>query len=308
MNSLLGLGCWAFGDAYWSGAGLDNWRREAVRTIHSALQCGIRHFDTAQGYGNGISEQITGQQLRKVRTSVSIASKTFNRPAETVLKGIKKSLRRLCTDYLDIFYIHWPKPDRDMRPLVEALEEARRIGLIRAIGVSNFTAQQIEPLLSAGKIDYCQFGYSLLWRQPELNQVPFCREHGIRMVSYSSLAQGVLAHTPEWIENLPSSDPRRRLLFLQPPNYPHIRQILHQLQAISNELDCTPAQLALAWNLSREWNGYTLFGARSRSQVEECSRAADVELPEHVQEKMDALTAPLLHWWPATENMFGHVV
>ncbi len=278
-----------------------------MRAIHSALRSGIRHFDTAQGYGNGISEQLTGQQLRTVRSTISIASKTFNRPAETVRKGIEKSLRRLCTDYLDVLYIHWPKPGRDIRPLVEALEEARRRGLIRAIGVSNFTAQQIEPLLSAGKIDYCQFGYSLLWRQPEQDQIPFCREHGILMVSYSSLAQGVLAHSPEWVENLPSSDPRRRLLFLQPPNYPHIRRILHQLHDISRELDCTPAQLALAWNLSREWNRYTLFGARNRNQVEECCRAADIELPQHLQEKMDALTAPLLHLWPATENMFGHL-
>ena len=214
MNSELGLGCWAFGDSYWPAISSDKMHREAVRIIQAALRGGIRHFDTAQGYGNGVSEQITGQQLQKVRSSVSIASKTFNRPAETVEKAIEKSLRRLCTDYLDIFYLHWPKPNRDQRPLVEALERARRKGLIRAIGVSNFTADQIEPLLSAGRIDYCQFGYSLLWRQPELNQVPFCRTHHIKMVTYSSLAQGLLAHSPEWAETLPQSDPRRSLLVL----------------------------------------------------------------------------------------------
>lgn len=307
MNSELGLGCWAFGDTYWSAARSTDWRSDALRAIHAALHNGIRHFDTAQGYGSGISEQLTGQQLRKLRSSLSIASKTYNRPADTVITGIEKSLRRLCTDYLDIFYIHWPKPGRDLRPLVEALEQARRKGLIRAIGVSNFSAQQIEPLLSAGTIDYCQFGYSLLWRQPELNQVPFCREYGIRMVTYSSLAQGVLAHSPEWIDELPKSDPRRRLLFLQPPIFLRIRSILQQVQATSRQLDLTPAQLALAWNLTRKWNRYTLFGARTRRQVEECSQAADIKLPEAAIEKLDALTAPLLDFWPATENIFGHV-
>jgi myo-inositol catabolism protein IolS len=306
MNSKLGLGCWAFGDSYWSATGSDTWRREAVRVIQAALKAGIRHFDTAQGYGNGISEQTTGQQLQKVRSSVSIASKTFNRPADTVEKAIEKSLRRLCTDYLDIFYIHWPKPNRDQRPLVEALEKARRRGLIRAIGVSNFSAQHIEPLLSAGRIDYCQFGYSLLWRQPELNQIPFCRTHHIKMVTYSSLAQGVLAHSPEWSETLPVGDPRRELLFLQPQVYAQVKPVVQQLQQLSRELGITAAQLALTWNLSREWNHYTLFGARSRSQAEECVQAAEISLSHKAREKMDSLTLPLLHLWPSTENIFGH--
>lgn len=307
MKPELGLGCWAFGDNYWSVEDSNGWRRNAIRAIQAALKAGIRHFDTAQGYGGGISEQITGQQLRKIRTTVSIASKTFNRPADTVVKGIEKSLRRLCTDYIDIFYIHWPKPGRDMRPLIEALEKTRQRGLIRAIGVSNFSAEQMEPLLSAGRIDYCQFGYSLLWRQPELNQIPFCRTHEIRIVTYSSLAQGVLAHSPEWIGALPKSDPRRKLLFLQPQVYQQVRPVLIELQRIAAELNLTAAQLALAWNLSREWNRYTLFGARTRRQVEECGRAADIRLPGETQAQMDALTAPLLQLWPATENIFGHL-
>lgn len=306
MNSELGLGCWAFGDTYWSATGSEQWHRDAVRIIQAALRAGIRHFDTAQGYGNGVSEQITGQQLQKVRPSVSIASKTFNRPAATVEKAIEKSLRRLCTDYLDIFYLHWPKPNRDQRPLVEALEKARRRGLIRAIGVSNFSADQIEPLLSAGRIDYCQFGYSLLWRQPELDQVPFCRTQRIKMVTYSSLAQGVLAHSPEWPDTLPESDPRRTLLFLQPQAYAQIKPVLEQLHQLSRELDITAAQLALAWNLSRDWNRYTLFGARSRSQAEECVQAAKISLSRETREKMDAITLPLLHLWSSAENIFGH--
>jgi aryl-alcohol dehydrogenase-like predicted oxidoreductase len=306
MNSELGLGCWAFGDEYWTTTDSTDSHRETVRVICAALRAGITHFDTAQGYGNGMSEQVTGQQLRRIRRSVSIASKTYLRPASTVTKGIEKSLRRLCTDYIDIFYLHWPKPSQDLRPHIEALEKARRKGYIRAIGLSNFSAPQIQPLLSAGQIDYCQFGYSLLWRTPELSLVPFCRKHNIHMVSYSSLAQGLLAHPPGWAETLPPDDPRRRLLLLQPDVFFRLQPILQQLWVYSSELGITAAQLALAWNLSRPWNRYTLFGARRRSQVEECSQASGIHLPPKSIEKIDALTAPLLQLWPESENIFGH--
>ncbi|MCF7915162.1 MAG: aldo/keto reductase [Spirochaetaceae bacterium] len=306
MNSELGLGCWAFGDEYWSSSDSTYSHRETVRVIRAALRAGIAHFDTAQGYGNGVSEQVTGQQLRQIRRSVSIASKTYLRPASTVEQGIEKSLRRLCTDYIDIFYLHWPKPSQDLRPQIEALERARQKGYIRAIGLSNFSAPQIQPLLSAGQIDYCQFGYSLLWRTAELSLVPFCRKHNIRMVSYSSLAQGLLAHPPGWAESLPPEDPRHRLLFLQPEVSPRLQPILQQLWDYSRKIGITGAQLALAWNLSRPWNRYTLFGARRPSQVEECSQAGSIHLPPELIEKIDALTTPLLHLWPESENIFGH--
>ena len=149
MKSELGIGCWAFGDEYWTTTDSTVSHRETVRVIRAALRAGITHFDTAQGYGNGVSEQVTGQQLRQIRRGVSIASKTYLRPASTVEKGIEKSLRRLCTDYIDIFYLHWPKPSQDLRPHIEALERARQKGYIRAIGLSNFSAPQIQPLLSA---------------------------------------------------------------------------------------------------------------------------------------------------------------
>ncbi len=306
MNTELGLGCWEFGDSYWSGSEPTAWHRRAVRIIQAAVRAGITHFDTAQGYGNGLSEQITGQQLRKLRSSVCIASKTFLRPASTVEKGIEKSLRRLCTDYIDIFYIHWPKPSQDMRPLVEALERTRTRGLIRHIGLSNFSAEQISPLLSAGKIDFCQCGYSLLWRIPEKSLVPFCNKHEIKVVTYSSLAQGLLAHPPGWINTLPAHDPRRKLLVVQPNVYPQIEMVLQRLSEYSTSLGLTPAQLSLAWNLSRPWNRFTLFGARSRRQVEESVQSQAATIPPEYLQKIDELTAPLIDLWPDNENIFGH--
>lgn len=310
----LALGCWAFGDSYWrqadrkSSTGFNRGEFSVYRKIlQEAFSCGIRHFDTARAYGNGISEQITGQQLRKRRKDVCIATKTFFRPAETIRKGIEKSLKRLQTDYIDIYYFHWPKPGRDLRPHMEELEKARKDGLIHRIGVSNFRPSQIEPLLEIGRIDYCQFGYSLLWRVPEAELVPFCMEREISMVTYSSLAQGLLAHPPEWTDSLSRDDPRRRLVLMRSDEvWNKVKKVIQALHAEAIRLGIPPAVLALAWNLSRPWVRYVLFGARNRSQVRECTEAANLWIPREVLEKIDGLSSGLVKLFWEEDNIFGH--
>lgn len=318
----LALGCWAFGDSYWSRRGQPARENQEDRKspegagereffayrkiLQEAFSRGIRHFDTARGYGNGSSEQVTGQQLRKKRQDVCIATKTFFRPAGTVRKGIEKSLKRLQTDYIDIYYFHWPKPGRDLRPHMEELEKARRDGLIRRIGVSNFQPAQIEPLLEVGRVDYCQFGYSLLWRLPETELVPFCMKRKISMITYSSLAQGLLAHPPEWADSLSQEDPRRRLVLMRSGTWDKVREVIRALHAEAAHLEIPPAVLALAWNLSRPWARYVLFGARSLSQVRECTEAAELRLPEDPAGRIDALSSGLVKLFGEEDNIFGH--
>lgn len=276
------------------------------KILHTARKIGIRHFDTAQGYGNGISEQITGQSLKVRRTGVSIATKTYYRPPDTVRKGIEKSLSRLQSDYIDIFYLHWPKPDRDLRPHIEALEAARQAGLIRHIGVSNFRPEQISPLLEAGQIDFCQFAYSLIWRTAERELVPFCREKGIRMVSYSSLAQGILAHPPGWLSSLEPSDPRKKLIPAAPHVRPRVERIVGELESLAEDLAVTIPQLSLAWNLHRRGFRYILFGARTEEQLRESYQASRISLPTKTLQQLDALTAPLAELFSEEDNIFGH--
>ena len=180
MFAKLGLGCWAFGeDRYWGTQS----HKDSVKTIQAALRGGIKHFDTARSYSNGRSEQITGQQLKNSREDVIIATKTTWLPADKVEKYIDISLKRLCTDWIDILYIHWPKPGTDFRPMMEALEKLRSIGKIKNIGVSNFSIQDMELLKSTGSIDYYQTGYSLIWRFPEKEIIPYCIEKEIKIAS-----------------------------------------------------------------------------------------------------------------------------
>jgi len=310
--SELGLGCWSFGDPYWMKTARNGrditpaFHRKYKKIIRSATGFGIRHFDTAQGYGGGLSEQITGQALKQHRSSVRIASKTFLRPPETMIRGIEKSLRRMQTDYIDIFYLHWPKPGRDLRPHIEALEQARSRGLICSIGLSNFQPSQILPLMNAGRIDFCQFGYSLLWRIAEKNLIPFCLEHGIHMVSYSSLAQGFLAHDSSWSGFLPPDDPRRRLVFAAPEHSAELQRVLRKFSALAADADFPPAQLALLWNLSRGWFTYVLFGARDMKQLEECAASRSRIPGRGLIEELKILTDPLAEELAGRDNIFGH--
>ncbi|MFO7848560.1 MAG: aldo/keto reductase [Spirochaetia bacterium] len=306
FESTLGLGCWAFGGEYWK----EQSHRESVATIRKALEEGIDHFDTAGAYGNGRSEQIVGQQLKGVRDRVTIATKGLYHPPEDMEAGIEKSLRRLLTDYIDIYYIHWPKPRVDLRPMVEALEKARAKGLIRHIGVSNFSPEQISPLLEAGNIDYCQFGYNLIWRVAEKSLIPFCGLHNIRMVTYGSLAEGLLAGESRLPSNLPPEDPRKKLVFSEPGVLERVERVLEEIFGIAHEMGITPAQLALMWNLSRQWANTVLFGARTQRQLKENLHVQDrfhkSGLGSSVEKRLDELTGELIRMFPEDENIFGH--
>ncbi|MFP4266755.1 MAG: aldo/keto reductase [Spirochaetaceae bacterium] len=309
MNSFastLGLGCWAFGGDYWK----EQSHRESVATIRKALEEGIDHFDTAGAYGNGRSEQIVGQQLKRVRDGVTIATKGLYHPPEDMEAGIEKSLRRLLTDRIDIYYIHWPKPGVDLRPMMEALEKARAKGLIRHIGVSNFSPEQISPLLEAGNIDYCQFGYSLIWRVAEKSLIPFCGHKNIRMVTYGSLGEGLLAGENRLPSNLSDEDPRKKLVFSEPGVIERVERVLMEIFKIAQEMGITPAQLALMWNLSRHWADTVLFGARNQRQLKENLHVQDrfheSGIGASVEGRLDELTGDLIRMFPDDENVFGH--
>lgn len=306
FTSRLGLGCWAFGDEYWKQQS----HRESVATLREAVKLGIEHFDTADVYGNGRSEQTVGQQLRRMRRQVSIATKGLYHPPQDVEAGIRKSLRRLLTEYIDIYYIHWPKPDIDLRPTMEALERARSKGLIRAIGVSNFSPEEIKPLLEVGTIDYCQFGYNLIWRVAEKSLVPFCAAHGIHPVTYGSLAEGLLTGEDHLPSRLPSDDPRTKLVFSAPGVQERIEGTLQDIFRIAHERGITPAQLSLMWNLSRPWVHTVLFGARTPHQLRENlhvhDRYHEADINSMTEQQLDGITSDLIRIFDENENIFGH--
>ena len=142
---------------------------DLLSTLEAAYRSGIRHFDTAAGYGNGRSETLLGRFLEGKRESVFLASKshTDDLTAAASLAEVEGSLRRLAVEFIDLYYIHWPRAGRDMRPVMEGLEAARAQGKIGAVGVSNFSVAQMEQVSEVGRIDVHQLGYNLLWRYAE---------------------------------------------------------------------------------------------------------------------------------------------
>jgi myo-inositol catabolism protein IolS len=203
------MGTWQAGKAMW--AGIED--AETTRAMAAAFDAGITTFDTATVYGNGHSEQVLGKALGHVRQQVVFATKVFAHSLayEKVFKACHKSLRDLGTDYIDLYQIHWPagffgSREVPIEETMRALTELKQQGKIRAVGVSNFSREQIEAAEPFGAVDSYQPPYSLFWRQMEDTAIAYCRERGITVLAYSPMAQGILTGKfgPEPVFPLPS--------------------------------------------------------------------------------------------------------
>ena len=163
--------------AFWGAA--DD--AESIRVIHRALDLGVTLIDTAEAYGQGHAEEVLGKALDGRRDKAVVATKVApNHLAPSELAGaIEGSMKRLQTDYLDLYFIHWPNPDFPIGPTMEALEQLRAKGRIRAIGVSNFGPSEMDLARSHGTIDVLQPPYNMLWREIEAEILPYCRKHNI---------------------------------------------------------------------------------------------------------------------------------
>jgi aryl-alcohol dehydrogenase-like predicted oxidoreductase len=276
--------------------------------IEAAYDAGLRHFDTAGGYGNGHSEEIYARFLANRRPEIFLASKA--NPAETTAAAmtaeIDASLRRLKTDYIDLYYIHWPRTGHDMRPRMEALEAARRMGKIRATGVSNFSVAQMREVQEVGRIDAHQLGYNLIWRYAEDDLIPFCAEHDIAVVTYSTLAHGILtgkfARTPD----LREGDQRHRILPFRADIWPHVHEGVEKLKAIAAELDRPLMHLAIRWNLARPGITSVVAGARNKAQAEANAQALSGAIAPDVFDRMTAISDAIVAHVPNEGNLFNH--
>lgn len=276
--------------------------------LAAAYENGVRHFDTAGGYGNGHSEEIYGAFLSNKRGEIFLASKAD--PAEStsaaMTSEIDASLRRLRTDYIDLFYIHWPRSGADMRPVMEALERARSAGKIRAAGVSNFAVSHMRQVQEVGRIDAHQLGYNLLWRYAEEDVMPFCIENGIAVVTYSSLAHGILTGKFERILSLAPEDQRNRILPFRADIWPHVHAGVEKLKAIAGELDRPLMHLAIRWNISRPGITSVLVGARNRAQAEANIGALAGAIPPDVFDRMTSISDDIVRHIPNEGNLFNH--
>lgn len=298
--SRLGLGCWAIGGADW-GTQDDN---DSIDALKAAFERGITHFDTAQVYGKGHSEQLIGRALKGIRDKVFIASKMMYTPCSKIEKSIETSLKRLQTDYLDLFYIHWPKRNADLSEMMEALEKARQKGLICGIGVSNFSIDQMKEVMQVGKIDAHQICYNLLWRWAEKDLIPFCISNKISIVSYSSIAQGILTGKFEREFEFESGDHRINTTLFDDDVWPYVYEGVEQLKQIAVEAGRPLIDLVIHWIANRPGISSILIGARNSTQVEQNISAFRGYIDISILDRLSEISDSLQHKIPNTGNIF----
>jgi aryl-alcohol dehydrogenase-like predicted oxidoreductase len=279
--SAIGLGTWQFGSVDW-GYGRDYARRTARDITRRALDLGINLFDTAEIYGLGRSERILGEALGNRRSEAFIATKVFPVVpiAPVVEQRARASLKRLGTDKIELYQVHWPNPLVPNGPTMAGMRRLVDAELVDHVGVSNFTLERWrdadaalgEPVLSN------QVSFSLVERGPERDLVPFARDNDRIVIAYSPLAQGLLGGRYD-ADNRPAGAARRFNPLFLPENLERASGLIEALREIALTKGVRPAQVALAWVIRRP-NVVAIPGASSVEQLESNAAAADIELSD----------------------------
>jgi aryl-alcohol dehydrogenase-like predicted oxidoreductase len=300
----IGLGTWAQGGGGWRYSWGPQDDQESIAAIHGALDEGINWVDTAPVYGLGHAEEVLGSALKDLpRTDWPLVATKCGRDwdAEGTLSAnlkrrrirqeIEDSLRRLGTETIDLYQIHWPQPEEDIEEGWGAIADAVRQGKIRYAGVCNFSAAQIERVRGIHPVASLQPPYSLLQRQAEEELLPYCAEHRIGVVAYSPMQKGMLtgAFSVQRVRNLAKDDHRLQdPLFRDPLLTPTLR-FVDNLSILARKEGLTTAQLALGWVLRRSEVTSAIVGARRPSQIQETAAAGDVQVSKETLAAIDDL-------------------
>jgi len=272
--SRVALGTWAMGGWMWGGTDT----RESIATIHAALTQGINLIDTAPVYGFGVSEEIVGAALDGVRTQAVIATKTGlewrdgqvyrNATRARIVQEVEDSLRRLRTDYIDIYQVHWPDPLVPVEETAEAMRLLYEQGKIRAVGVSNFSVDQMERFRRVAPLHVLQSPYNLFERAIETEVLPYCRANHIVTLGYGALCRGLLSGRMRPDTKFEGDDLRRIDPKFQPPRFAQYLDAVRQLDELAQRrFHRSVIQLAVRWMLDQGIS-VALWGGRHPDQVE----------------------------------------
>ena len=301
--SIVGLGAWVLGGGQLWGQDTDD--AESVRTIQAALDLGINLIDTAPAYGWGRSERVVGRALKGRRDRAILATKCglwwedargsfftdFDgkklyrslRP-DTLQIEIENSLRRLETDYIDLYQTHWPSVPPDHTPIADTMAvllKFKEQGKIRAIGVCNVSLEELKENLRCGGIVSDQFRYSMLHREAEADILPFCAQHQIATLTYMSLEQGLLTGKIGMDRVFKPTEFRSNTYWndwLIPVNRKRVLDLLASWKDLTDKYACTLSQLVIAWTAAQHGVTHVLAGGRNLAQVSENAKAGDLTL------------------------------
>jgi aryl-alcohol dehydrogenase-like predicted oxidoreductase len=296
--SAIGLGCMGMSDFY--GPSDD---ARSIRVIHRALDLGLTFFDTADMYGVGANERLVGHALAGHRDRAVIATKFGNvraadgrflgvngRPAY-VRQACEASLTRLGTETIDLYYQHRVDPGTPIEDTVGAMADLVREGKVRFLGLSEAAPETIRRAHAVHPIAALQTEYSLWSREPEQALLPLCAELGITFVAYSPLGRGFLTGTIRRVDDLHPGDWRRSNPRFSPANLAANLALADTVSALAQARGCTPAQLALAWALSRD-GVVPIPGTRSIERLEEDLAAADLTIAPEDRARIEAAFPP----------------
>ncbi len=310
--SVVGLGTWAIGGWMWGGTD----EKESIETIRTAVESGINLIDTAPVYGFGLSEQIVGKAVKGIRDRVIIATKCglvwdkregefhfrsdekmIRRDSgnievrkylapDSIRQEIELSLRRLGTDYIDLYQTHWQDATTPVEDTMNELLKLKQQGKIRAIGVSNVTIRYLDEYRKFGQIDSDQESYSMLNRKHEKELLPYCAKNNIGFLAYSPLAQGLLTGKVLPDRVFEDGDHRKDKPAFSRENRLKILKMLGEFSSLTEKYNVTVTQLVIAWTFHQKGCTHVLVGARRPQQVIENAGAGGITLSKGDIEEM----------------------
>jgi aryl-alcohol dehydrogenase-like predicted oxidoreductase len=295
--SRIALGTWAIGGWMWGGTDLD----ESIRTIHSAVERDITLIDTAPVYGFGRSEEIVGMALAApgLRERAVIATKVGlewrdgkvwrNSSPARIRKEVEDSLRRLRTDYIDLYQVHWPDPLVPIQETAAALARLLKEGKIRAIGVSNYSAAQMDEFRLAAPIHSVQPPYNLFEREADKEILPYAWRHAITVLAYGSLCRGLLTGTITPATQFKGDDLRRNDPKFQQPRLSQYLAAVASLDRYAKErYGLNVLALAVRWVLDRG-DTIALWGARRPAQLDPAESVMGWELDDRAMRRIESI-------------------
>jgi aryl-alcohol dehydrogenase-like predicted oxidoreductase len=287
----IGFGAWAIGGGDWQFAWGPQDDNDSISAIHKALDLGINWIDTAAVYGLGHSEEVVARALKSSSHKPYVFTKCGlvwdeKREVSNDLKKIRSeaenSLRRLQVEAIDLYQMHWPKPDEEIEEAWGVMADLQKEGKVRWIGVSNFSVSQMERALKIAPITSNQPPYSMLNRAIEAEILPFCEKNNIGTISYAPMHSGLLtgAMTKERVANFPQDDFRRNAKNYQEPLLSRNLAVAEFIGAIGKRHGVSAGVVAIAWALHHSAITGAIVGGRSAEQVEGVIPSAAFRLPE----------------------------
>jgi myo-inositol catabolism protein IolS len=303
------LGCWQFArDANFPNMTM----REAEEIIDYAVNAGINMLDTAESYGKGYGEELLGKICKGFSRDLFIATKVreYNLIPEKLRQAVENSLSRLQRETIDLYQIHWPTGQVKIEDTMAVLEDLKKEGKIRSIGISNFMLEDIQLVMNYASIDSLQSPYNLLWRCLETPEFEFCASNNISVFAYSPLAQGLLAGNYDLNELKPKRVAQEDSYFFQPENLPIVQPVLKKVQELAERFNSSMSGIALRYVLSKSFISGIVIGVSSKAQLIENLKSVQLPLSNEDLHGLDDAGESLLrsidstrrrsiwNWWP----------